>query len=379
MLKHQRVVKVVYLSGITSPFWIEFFSDLSVGRNIIPVILETELGLTGRQEHWRKFNVSPLVKRHTRMNGENLMGWVSNHCLCEGPDVIVVNGFSLRYLITVWFVMRKLKTNPLLLMFVEQPNRSTFLKSWIKKQFYRAKLAIFSPSAILAIGDRARDYYSSIVLKNTEVYLLPYSQNNKKFIPNPFLELKKSDVIKLVFCGQFIERNNPLVLLESFIKISMLMPGRFSFSISGGGPLLAKFKKGLDSYPLTAESVSFFNEFDTWDERMSVYQGGHILLLPASHSGWGLIVPEALACGLVVISTTTVESARYLIKDFYNGFLIKPDVEHILRLLIFLSSNVSILNQMRVNAIESSYYGESSTVAESFAKLLSYFKKNMAE
>ena len=51
------------------------------------------------------------------------------------------------------------------------------------------------------------------------------------------------------------------------------------------------------------------------------------MVYPSLHSGWGLVIPEAMAAGMAVITTRRVEAARYYIRHRINGIIIEPNLE----------------------------------------------------
>jgi glycosyltransferase involved in cell wall biosynthesis len=56
-----------------------------------------------------------------------------------------------------------------------------------------------------------------------------------------------------------------------------------------------------------------FHGFKQWQELPAIYAQSDILCAPSRYDGWGLIVPEGLAAGLLVISTDHAGAALDLI------------------------------------------------------------------
>ena len=50
-----------------------------------------------------------------------------------------------------------------------------------------------------------------------------------------------------------------------------------------------------------------------------------LFVLPSSKEIWGLVLNEAMAYGLPVISTTSVGGSTDLINAGYNGYIVPPD------------------------------------------------------
>ena len=70
-----------------------------------------------------------------------------------------------------------------------------------------------------------------------------------------------------------------------------------------------------------------FEGFHDWEALPKFYAAADFLCAPSRHDGWGLIVPEALASGLPVITTENTGSGVEFIKSGKNGWLIQAGSE----------------------------------------------------
>jgi glycosyltransferase involved in cell wall biosynthesis len=61
----------------------------------------------------------------------------------------------------------------------------------------------------------------------------------------------------------------------------------------------------------------------------AVYQAANLLILPSRGPGetWGLAINEAMACGLPIVASNRVGSARDLVVHEKNGWIFKADNE----------------------------------------------------
>jgi glycosyltransferase involved in cell wall biosynthesis len=83
-----------------------------------------------------------------------------------------------------------------------------------------------------------------------------------------------------------------------------------------------------------------------------------VFVLPSLHDGFGLVVPQALASGLVAIVSDHV-GAQELVKDESNGYVIPAGSSDAIReKLAFLAKNRERLVEMRRAAAESSRYAD---------------------
>lgn len=97
---------------------------------------------------------------------------------------------------------------------------------------------------------------------------------------------------RFLYVGQLIERKNVDTLLDAFASISA--PGD-SLTIAGDGPLRQQLM--LKASAITSGSVRFVGHVDHAD-LPALYASADTLVLPSTTEVWGLVVNEALACGL---------------------------------------------------------------------------------
>ena len=89
-----------------------------------------------------------------------------------------------------------------------------------------------------------------------------------------------------------------------------------------------------------------------YDEIKAWYCAADIFVLPSEGDIWGLVVNEALSLGLPVICTDVIGSAE-LVKDGWNGYLVKPrSPEMLMDRLVKLICNAELLESMKENAIK---------------------------
>jgi glycosyltransferase involved in cell wall biosynthesis len=56
---------------------------------------------------------------------------------------------------------------------------------------------------------------------------------------------------------------------------------------------------------------------------IKIYDESDVLIFPSYYDSWGLVINEAMARGLVILSSNTVVSANELIEDGINGYKFK--------------------------------------------------------
>jgi glycosyltransferase involved in cell wall biosynthesis len=74
------------------------------------------------------------------------------------------------------------------------------------------------------------------------------------------------------------------------------------------------------------EAAVFFFGFRQIEENPIFYALAEAFVLPSLYEEWGLVVNEAMACGLPVLVSRTVGSAEDLVEDGVNGFQFDPSL-----------------------------------------------------
>ena len=137
----------------------------------------------------------------------------------------------------------------------------------------------------------------------------PEGVNLSRFQP----ATKDDDVFRVLYVGQLSLRKGLPYLLEAFA--SLRLP-RFELALIGGvtdqavRPFLAKHEGGFRYLGpvLNAKLASYYSQ-------------ASVFVLPSVEDGFGLVVAEAMACGLPVVATTNT-GAPDLITDGVEGFIV---------------------------------------------------------
>jgi glycosyltransferase involved in cell wall biosynthesis len=127
----------------------------------------------------------------------------------------------------------------------------------------------------------------------------------------------------ILFCGKFIPKKQPLLLLSAFTKIRGRRP--CWLLMVGDGELRHDIEQQiLQSEVPGVILTGFLNQ----DELPRAYTAADVFALPsAHHETWGLVVNEAMNFGLPVVASDRVGCSRDLVKNDWNGFTFAHDNE----------------------------------------------------
>lgn len=194
-----------------------------------------------------------------------------------------------------------------------------FIKDAIKR------IIIKGATAYLASGTHAKNYFIKYGAKEEKIYLHNFTALHKNDILNEpvsqdekkRLREKLSLPLNAKICiavGRYI----PLKRYDTLLRSWKIMPQENVLLLIGGGP-----EKELYETLIRQENLSnvILQDFHPFDELLEYYRAADLFVHPTSYDVWGLVINEAMACGLPVISTDTCVAGLELIKNGENGFV----------------------------------------------------------
>lgn len=210
-------------------------------------------------------------------------------------------------------------------------------------------------------------------------HLEAYGANRDKICIYPFTSLSESDILEkpiplvqkgeikkelnipykrvIITVGQFIHRKGIDILLKALPKVDTQVG-----LVVIGGQETDEYKEIIRTNEL--RNVMFI-DFQGKQKLWSYYQAADLFVFPSRYDIWGLVVNEALANGLPVISTRSCVAATELVIEGRNGYLYDAEDVEELGLLI----NKTVLDQHFLDFAS----------AESLKIIGDYTLKNMAK
>ncbi len=151
------------------------------------------------------------------------------------------------------------------------------------------------------------------------------------------------DECDVIFVGRLIREKNVDILLEALVIVRETMPG-VKCHIIGDGPEKERliefaFKLGL------SQNVRFF-EFIEYDEVIAMIKSSKILALPSSREGFGIVVLEAFACGVPVITVKSPRNAAYELVNEKTGLVTNPGAAETGSAICLLVKDASLRERM---------------------------------
>ncbi len=131
---------------------------------------------------------------------------------------------------------------------------------------------------------------------------------------------KDDTVFRIIYCGSLSPRKGVHYLMQAFAELGL---GGAELWLIGSAPGPA-FERLIAKY--RSNKVRFLGTFPQGKLRQ-LYSHGSVFVLPSLADGFGMVVAQALACGLPAIVTENVGAAD-VIREGENGFVVPiRDVE----------------------------------------------------
>jgi glycosyltransferase involved in cell wall biosynthesis len=192
--------------------------------------------------------------------------------------------------------------------------RRLFLK-WVYKHIDKA----------VYVGTNNKQYFLKHGVSPENLIFAPHAIDNYRFgnvlqDENEIESIRRElgipeQNIVFLFSGKFENKKSPLLLIQAF---KALKQERISLLLVGSGVLEGLMKEEAGSC-----SNIHFLPFQNQTRMPGIYRSADVFVLPSGGPGetWGLSVNEAMACGLVVITSDKVGCAVDLIQENVNGYI----------------------------------------------------------
>lgn len=234
------------------------------------------------------------------------------------PDAVLVMGWNL-YSYWQAIVACKIYKVPIL---VRGDSRlgtpRTRVKRILKEVSHRALVKLFD--RCLYVGKESKDYFRHYGVTQDKLFFSPHAVDNdwfwgharyldKRTIRREYGVGENARVI--LFVGKLVENKRPLDLLYAVRDIGE----NIEVVYAGAGAQQKEIIEQSRGIKVKIHMLGFRNQ----TEMPSLYRLADVLVLPSSSETWGLVVNEALACGIPAIVSDGAGCVPDLIQNGLTG------------------------------------------------------------
>lgn len=319
--------RVLFLTNYPSPYRVRFFDELGKRMDVTVLFADRIQDKKHRNANWYvpsegSFHTVQLKKTVTIKSNSlclEVIRWLK-----QDFDHIVVCGYSNPTVILAMAYMR-LKKIP----FWMEVDGGLIRQDSAWKHKVKSTL-VGCADKWLSSGRCTTEYLVHYGAEKENVFEYPFSSLEEKdllpsiTVPEEKAALRQELGIREDHCllaiGQFIHRKGFDVLL----KAAAALPKGAGIYLVGGEPTEEYIQLRQE---LGLENVHFLG-FQSKQTLVKFYKAADVFVLPTREDIWGLVINEAMAYGLPVITTDRCVAGLELVEDGVNGYIVPVrDVE----------------------------------------------------
>ena len=241
----------------------------------------------------------------------------------EKFDAFIVNGWYLKSFLQAARACRRAGTP----VFIRGDSQLAMSQSWLKRLVKQLthRLLLRRFDGFLYVGKRNAEYLEHYGARRDRMFFVPH------FIDNAWFAAKAADVrgqrsvirrdwgagendLVALFVGKFIEKKRPADLLRA---VASDTSGRITAVLVGSGELESDLRRQARDLGVHAVFEGFKNQ----SELPLYYAAADVIVLPSNgDETWGLVVNEAMACGLPAIVSRAVGCGPDLVDEDRTGY-----------------------------------------------------------
>lgn len=325
--------RVVLLTEIIAPYRIPVFNVLAQQEGVdLHVIFLAKTDRALRQ--WRiykdeigfSYQVLPSWRWRTGRGNLLLNRGLWSALNQANPEVILCGGYN--YLAS-WEALGWARRRRIRFVLWSESNRedrrsgSTWVES-LKKNFLRRCDAYVVP------GNSAFAYLQELGSKTQNIFTAPNAVDNAYFTAAAGSARAQGDSHRqrlglpqrfVLYSGRLVLGKGVLDLLDAYAMLDSTLREQVSLVFAGEGDARGRLTALAEG--IRPGRISF-RGFAQREELAVLYSLAEALILPTHTDAWGLVVNEAMACGLPIVVTSVAGCARDLVQDGWNGWVVPP-------------------------------------------------------
>ncbi len=350
------IQKIVIVTEIIAPYRIPIFNALARRPEInLHVVFLSENDPTLRQ--WRvykdeiRFDYEVLPSWRQRFGRYNvLVNWGVRSALNRvKPDVVLCGGYN--YLAS-WAAAYWARTHRVPLVLWSESTAFDLRQRYRVVEFMKTRFLQLCTGFVVP-GASSLNYLKDLGIGEQRIFTAPNAVDTSLF--SKFAEVARRDESQVrsrhhlperyfLYVGRLVKAKGVFDLLDAYSQLKAELRGKVGLVFVGDGSdrdeLMERASK-ID--PGTVQFLGFMHR----EELPAIYALADGLIFPTRSDPWGLVVNEAMACGLPVIATNVAGCALDLVSNDWNGFVISPgDVSQLALAMEKLATNSGLRVEM---------------------------------
>lgn len=313
-------MKILFITNFPSCYRVKFFNemgkacDLSVAYERVRALHRDEKWQGGKNENFKEIFLKLRPKGTSQSSGSAIVKLIKN----QKYDGIIFGGYSSPSVMRAIAYCRRHGVRYYIEFDGCFNKKDAIAKRLVKKYLLKKAVGCF------VTCKETRQYLRGMGMPDEKIFGYPFtSVYQRDILPAPPTPVEKEEIrrqfglpggILLISVGQFIHRKGFDVLLRALSRVER----DISVLIVGGEPT-EEYLSLCEQEKLT--NVRFMS-FLAQEELFRLYRCADVFVLPTREDVWGLVINEAMACGMPVISTDRCIAAEELIVPGRSGMIV---------------------------------------------------------
>lgn len=337
-------MKVLFITNIPAPYRMKFFEGL--GERIDLTVLYEAKKAKNIKFSYEDIQVTQykevyLSNGYIRENIPNPK--IIAFLLKNKFDLIFLTNYRYATEMLAYILVKVLKTPYCIEIDGGQIKRELKLVYDLKKWLLKGAKAYFSPAK------SADDLFIHYGVDPDKLVRYPFTSISEDYvIAKEDLTKKLKDRINkpltFLYVGRIIPEKGVDLLVNAYNEFCLTSKEETKLILVGNAPNKLFFSQLIESINDSTE----IRDFVSSKELIQVYDEADIFVFPSLYDPWGLVINEAMARGLVILSSNKVVSSVELIEEERNGFLFNPLNDDLAYSMKQLFTYISAFNEISI-------------------------------
>jgi glycosyltransferase involved in cell wall biosynthesis len=179
-------------------------------------------------------------------------------------------------------------------------------------------------------GKASLDYLQSLGCLPEQISVAPNAVDNEWFMERSESERARAHELReklglparfILFAGRLVPEKGVFDLLDAYGRLGDDIRSQIGLVFAGNGASKAELEKRAKQ--IRSGQISFTG-FVQREDLAGLYALAEALILPTHSDPWGLVVNEAMACGLPIVVSSAAGCSADLVENGWNGYVVPP-------------------------------------------------------
>jgi glycosyltransferase involved in cell wall biosynthesis len=348
--------RLALLTEIIAPYRIPVFNALAARDDIdLQVIFLSETDPSLRQWHVYKeeirfsYEVLPAWRRHVGKYNLLLNRGVGAALRRARPQAVLCGGYNyLAFWQAAWWA--KSRSLPMLLW--SESNAHDLRPHHRAVEFMKVRFSRLC-KAFVATGKSSRDYLICIGAPGERIFTAPDAVDVKLYATLADKARQRASEVRARYglppryflcVGRLVPEKGVFDLLTAYAELEESERSQIGLAFAGDGACRSQL---AERAAVIRPGRICFCGFVHREQLAELYALAEALVFPTHSDPWGLVVNEAMACGLPIIASEVAGCVPDLVENAENGFIVPlGNVGELVRAMRTVLSNSAVATKM---------------------------------